>query len=135
MMAGTFIWLRRRKNRVTFGVVDAEDIRQYCLQKQMVTEGFPFDSETLVFKVAGKMFALLALDAHPLRMNLKCDPERAVALREQHAAVLPGYHMNKSMWNTLVLDGSLTRKWVEAEIDHSYEEVVKTLPKKIRENL
>jgi len=101
----------------------------------MVTEGFPFDSQTLVFKVAGKMFALLALDEHPLRMNVKCDPERAVALREEHGSVLPGYHMNKASWNTLVLDGSLTRKWVEAEIDHSYDEVVKTLPKKTREIL
>jgi predicted DNA-binding protein (MmcQ/YjbR family) len=101
----------------------------------MVTEGFPFDSQTLVFKVAGKMFALLALDEHPLRMNVKCDPERAVALREEHASVLPGYHMNKASWNTLVLDGSLTRKWVEAEIDHSYDEVVKTLSKKTRETL
>lgn len=111
-----------------------EEIRSYCLSKPHVTEGFPFDEDTLVFKVAGKLFCLTSLSA-PDRINLKCDPDLAVQLREQHACVLPGYHMNKRMWNTVVMDGSIPKKTLFEWIDHSYYEVVRKLPKKIRVEL
>ncbi len=112
-----------------------ERIYQHCRAKKEVTEGFPFDEHTLVFKVAGKMFALLSLDEHPLRMNLKCDPERAVELREEHASIIPGFHMNKKHWNTLILEGVLSDMFVLQLIDHSYEMVIASLPKSKREEL
>ena len=100
--------------------VDA--VREYCLKKSgMVTEGFPFGEGVLVFKVYQKIFLLLLLDAHPQTMNLKCDPERAIELRERYAAVQPGYHMNKKHWNTIVLDGSIPPREIRAMIDHSYD--------------
>ncbi|PZP52049.1 MAG: MmcQ-like protein [Pseudopedobacter saltans] len=101
--------------------MDIEEIRDYVLMKNEVEEGFPFGESTLVFKVAGKMFLLLALDEQPLRFNVKCDPEKAEELREQYASVLPGYHMNKKHWNTIVLDGSLPRKLLKEMIDDSYD--------------
>jgi predicted DNA-binding protein (MmcQ/YjbR family) len=94
--------------------------------------GYPFDETARVYKVGGKMFALVAEEADPLRLNLKCDPQDALALRRQHAAILPGYHMNKRHWNTLVLDGSLSDSLVRELIDHSYELVVAGLPKRVR---
>ncbi|NCD70271.1 MmcQ/YjbR family DNA-binding protein [Mucilaginibacter agri] len=111
--------------------MDVEQIRDYCLEKPAVTEGFPFGEETLVFKVAGKIFLLFSLDRGS-QFNVKCDPELAVELREQHPEVQPGYHMNKTHWNTVRTDGSLTRKQLCEMIDHSYELVVKSLPKKVR---
>jgi predicted DNA-binding protein (MmcQ/YjbR family) len=100
--------------------VDA--VREYCLEKSgKVTEGFPFGEGVLVFKVNKKIFLLLLLDVHPQTMNLKCDPERAVELRERYEAVQPGYHMNKKHWNTIVLDGSVPPREIRAMIDHSYE--------------
>lgn len=115
--------------------MDIEILRQYCLQKAGVTEGFPFDEVTLVFKVMGKMFALLALDANPKQINLKCDPERAIQLRSEYDTIKPGYHMSKVHWNTLVLDGSLPAALVHNLIDHSYELVKSSLPKKVQEQL
>ncbi|OWY23708.1 MmcQ/YjbR family DNA-binding protein [Sphingobacteriales bacterium UPWRP_1] len=115
--------------------MDIENIRNYCLQKPGVTEGFPFDEVTLVFKVMGKMFALLALDATPKQINLKCDPERAIQLRSEYNAIKPGYHMNKANWNTLVLDGSVSAALVLQLIDHSYDLVRNSLPKKVQEQL
>lgn len=112
--------------------MNIEELRQHCLRKPEVTEGFPFDSETLVFKVAGKMFLLVALDESPLRFNVKCDPERAIELRERYPCVQPGFHMNKSLWNTVRVDGSVDDRLLLAWIDHSYTEVVKKLPKKDR---
>jgi len=97
--------------------------------------GYPFDETARVYKVGGKMFALVAEEADPLRLNLKCDPQDALALRRQHAAILPGYHMNKRHWNTLVLDGSLPDSLVRELIDHSYELVVAGLPKTMREEV
>lgn len=109
--------------------MDFETLRSYLLGKPGAKEDFPFDATTLVLKVGGKMFALLGIDAEPLRINLKCDPHKAELLRERYAAVLPGYHMNKRHWNTVVLDGSLSDAEIIAMIDDSYALVVQGLAK------
>ncbi|NOQ51908.1 MAG: MmcQ/YjbR family DNA-binding protein [Desulfuromonadaceae bacterium] len=109
--------------------MDFETLRSYLLAKAGAIEDFPFDSTTLVIKVSGKMFALLSLNEEPLRVNLKCDPLKAEVLRQRYPAVLPGYHMNKRHWNTVVLDGSVPEEEMLAMIDDSYELVVKGLPK------
>ena len=114
--------------------MNIETIREYCLKKNGVTEGFPFDEETLVFKVMDKMFALTNINP-PFYINLKCDPEKAIELREEHPEVKPGYHMSKKHWNTLDLEGSLRLKFVKEWIDHSYDLVVAGLPKKIQSEL
>ncbi|MFD1094844.1 MmcQ/YjbR family DNA-binding protein [Salegentibacter chungangensis] len=116
--------------------MDIESFRNYCIQKKGVTEELPFGPDNLVFKVMGKMFSIASLDEVPLRVNLKCDPERAIELREEYEEnILPGYHMNKQHWNTLVLDGRLDPKLVLELINHSYELVVKSLPKKLQKEL
>ncbi|MBI3586021.1 MAG: MmcQ/YjbR family DNA-binding protein [Ignavibacteriales bacterium] len=116
--------------------MNLEAIREYCLKKKgKITEGLPFGEDVLVFKVNGKVFLLTRLNVHPLQMNLKCDPELAIELRERYEAVKPGYHMNKTHWNTVVLDGSLPSKEIFKMIDHSYEQVVKGLKKSEREKL
>jgi predicted DNA-binding protein (MmcQ/YjbR family) len=113
------------------GFMNIEEFREYCIAKPGVTEEFPFDENTLVFKVAGKMFALTDLvDAFSL--TLKCDPERAVELREQFPAIQPGYHMNKDHWNSVSVDGTLGEKLIRELIDHSYQLVVNKLPVKLR---
>lgn len=112
--------------------MDIDDLRDYCLGKPFTSEGFPFDNDTLVFKVAGKIFALVSLDTQPLRVNLKCNPELAIELREEFSAILPGYHMNKQHWNTLLLDGSIPRSKVLELIDHSYKLIFDSLPSKTR---
>jgi predicted DNA-binding protein (MmcQ/YjbR family) len=111
--------------------LNIEELRDYCLQKAGVTEGFPFGEETLVFKIAEKIFLLIGL-TRGNRFNVKCDPELAVELRERHSEVIPGYHMNKKMWNTVYMDGSLTNKELRDMIDHSYDQVIKSLSKKIQ---
>ena len=88
--------------------MDIEQIREYCLSKQQVIEDTPFGPETLVFKVGGKIFLLLSLDSEDLRFNVKCDPDKAIELREEFFCVLPGYHMNKKYWNTIIVDGSVS---------------------------
>ncbi len=115
--------------------MDIENLRTYCITKPGVTESFPFDDVTLVFKVRDKMFALLDTEGRPTTIALKCDPERAVQLREAFAAVQPGYHLNKKHWNTITLDGSLRDDELRAWIDHSYELVRNGLPKAVREQL
>lgn len=116
--------------------MDIETFRNYCLSKKGVTEDLPFGPDTLVFKIMGKMFALASLDEVPLRVNLKCDPERALSLREEYPErILPGYHMNKMHWNTLVLDGFLQKSIVFGLVDHSYNLVVLGLPKKLQQEL
>jgi len=106
--------------------MNVETIREYVLQKENVTEGFPFDEETLVIKVKNKMFLLLSLDETPLRFNVKCQPDKAIELREQYPqAVLPGYHMSKKHWNTIVLNGQLSSKIILQMIDDSYTLVAK----------
>jgi len=116
-------------------MIDLESVREYCLRKKGTDEAFPFGEGTLVLRVAGKMFALLGVDAVPLTINLKCDPERAVELRDMHPAVAPGYHMNKKLWNTVTIDGSLRDREIYEMIDHSYDEVVRKLKKSEREAL
>jgi len=108
---------------------DIEFIREYALKKKNVTEEFPFDFVTLVFKVKGKIFILLSLDDNPVELNLKCDPELALDFRERFESVRPGYHMNKKHWNTVVIDGSIPTKEILKMIDHSYDLVVQGLPK------
>ena len=109
--------------------MNIEAIREYCLKKNGVTEEFPFNKETLVFKVMGKMFAVIPLEKIPLQMNLKCNPELVVELRERYSAVRPGYHMNKKHWNTIFIDGSLRKELLLKWIDHSYDLVVSGLKK------
>ncbi len=111
-----------------------ENLRCYCLAKSGAEESFPFDEHTLVFKVAGKMFALFSLNKQPLAVNLKCDPERAIDLRERYTSISPGYHMNKKHWNTITIDGELSKDLVNSLVDHSYELVVSKLPKKLRQD-
>jgi predicted DNA-binding protein (MmcQ/YjbR family) len=108
-------------------------LRLYCLKKKgKITEEFPFDEETLVFKVFGKMFLLTNVNQLPISMNLKCDPERAIELRERYDAITPGYHMNKKYWNTVILDGSLSDKLIYELVDHSFDEVTKNIPGKVK---
>ncbi|MEQ6119760.1 MmcQ/YjbR family DNA-binding protein [Reichenbachiella sp. MALMAid0571] len=114
--------------------MDIESYRNYCISKPFVTEEFPFDVNTLVFKVMGKMFALTNVEAFA-SVNLKCDPEMAVELRETYPAVIPGYHMNKKHWNTVLMDGSLSDDQIKEWTDLSYQLVVDKLPKAEREKI
>jgi predicted DNA-binding protein (MmcQ/YjbR family) len=115
--------------------MNAESFRAHCLSKTGATEGTPFGPDNIVFKVRGKMFALLALDEVPPRVNLKCDPDLALELRDRYEQVEPGYHMNKKHWNTVVLDGGIPEREVRKMIDHSYDLVVQSLPKSKRKAL
>ena len=112
-----------------------DTFREYCLKKQGVTEDSPFGPEHLVFKVGGKMFALLAFEEIPPTANLKCDPDRALELRDRYEDVRAGYHMNKKHWNTVVISGAIPAAELRAMIDHSYELVAKSLPRADRERL
>lgn len=107
----------------------AEELRAACLAHAGAAEDFPFNPETSVFKVGGKMFALTALDAEPLEVSVKCDPELAVQLRAAHRCIRPGYHLNKRHWNTITLDGSLPDRTVLDLIEDSYDLVVASLPR------
>ena len=109
--------------------MNVESVRDYCLSKPAATEGTPFGPEDIVFKVEGKMFALLALDEVPPAVNLKCNPDLALELRDRYEQVQPGYHMNKKHWNTVVLDGVIPEREIRKMIDHSYDLVVQSLPK------
>ncbi len=104
--------------------MNIERLREYCIKKEEVTEGFPFGEDTLVFKINGKIFALVNLYGD-LSVNLKCDPDLALELREKYNAVTPGYHMNKKHWNTIVIDGSIPDREILSWIDHSYDLVKK----------
>lgn len=116
--------------------MNIDNFRNYCIVKKGVTEALPFGPDTLVFKVMGKMFALASLNDVPLRVNLKCNPEKAIELREIYEdSILPGYHMSKKHWNTLVLDGKLKPKLVFELIDHSYALVFSGLSQKQRAEL
>ena len=102
--------------------MNIETIREYILKKPGVTEGFPFGEDTLVFKVNEKIFLLAALDSSPLRFNVKCDPDKAIELRDEYPeSVLPGYHMNKKHWSTVIVDGRLSAKQLKVMIDDSYD--------------
>jgi len=116
--------------------MNIEELRLYCISKKGVTEEFPFDAETLVFKVMGKMFALTGLNSADLSVNLKCDPEYAVELREEYSNdIFPGWHMSKKHWNTVNYSGGLKDVFVKKLVDHSYELVVSGLTKKLKEEL
>jgi predicted DNA-binding protein (MmcQ/YjbR family) len=108
--------------------MNIETIREYCLSKKGVTESFPFDNKTLVFKVMGKIFLLANLDGE-LSINVKCDPEKAIDLRELYPSVIPGYHMNKKHWNTVLIDGILNETLILSFIDNSYDLIRLSLTK------
>jgi predicted DNA-binding protein (MmcQ/YjbR family) len=110
--------------------MNSEQLREYCLSKPNVTEGFPFGPDTLVMKTNDKVFILVSLDTQPLQFNVKCEPEKAIALREEYETVIPGYHMNKKHWNTIICDGTLSTKFLKEQVDHSYELVSKKKVKK-----
>ena len=105
--------------------MDLEQLREYALSKPDVEETFPFGPDTLVYKIDGKMFLLTGFDSIPLQFNVKCDPDLAIELREQYAAIIPGWHMNKKHWNTVIIDGSISNKRLQELIDHSYQLVAK----------
>lgn len=111
-----------------------DEIREFCIAKKGVTESFPFDDTTLVFKVMEKIFALLTL-GDKLRMNLKCDPDKATGLREEYKFIIPGYHMNKKHWNTIVLNECNDEVLLKELIVHSYDLVVKSLTRKLQDEL
>ncbi len=115
--------------------MNIEQLQAYCLAKPGVEEGLPFGPDVLVFKVMGKLFLLCPLDTEGLRFNVKCDPDLAIELREQYDCVLPGYHMNKQQWNTILVNGSIPVKKLKEWIDLSYQLVADGLPKKLREQL
>lgn len=114
--------------------MNIEDLREYCLQKPAAEETMPFGEDTLVFKVSGKIFLLISLK-EANRFNVKCDPDLAIELRESYSEVQPGFHMNKTHWNTVFMDGNLSEKQLLEMIDHSYRLIVKSLPKKIQQTL
>lgn len=114
--------------------MEAEDIREYCLQKKAVTESFPFDNETLVFKVGGKMFLLISLEKQPVTFAAKADPELSEELRETHPQISGAYHMNKLHWNSIVCE-SLKKELILKLIDHSYDLVFRSLTKKLRDEI
>lgn len=111
--------------------MNIEELREYCLLKKGVAESFPFDNETLVFKVMGKMFALCGLERVPSQVNLKCDPDRAIDLRENYDGIIEGWHMSKIHWNTVYMERVPPRLLREL-IDHSYELVISKFTKKLR---
>lgn len=115
--------------------MNVEVITNYCLSRKGAKEDFPFDEETLVFKVGGKIFVIIPLEKIPLQINLKCNPEKAIELRENFENVKPGWHMNKKHWNTITLDGTIRWSDLKDWIDHSYNEVFKGLKKSDRENI
>jgi predicted DNA-binding protein (MmcQ/YjbR family) len=114
--------------------MDLEIIREYCLKKKGVSEGFPFGDDTLVFKVMSKLFCLTNLEP-PIRINLKCEPEKALDLREKYEGVIPGYHMNKKHWNTIDINSNIDDDKILEWIDHSYELVASGLTKKEKTEL
>ncbi len=112
--------------------MDLDDLKTYLLARRGATEELPFGPEVLVYKVAGKMFALVAWQERPLTVSLKCEPGQALVWRAVYPAVRPGYHLNKTHWNTLILDGRIPTEDVREMIDHSYERVVAGLTRKQR---
>ena len=115
--------------------MNIEELREYCLQKKGVTESTPFDDVTLVFKVMNKMFAIIPLDAEQLSISLKCEPEKAIGLREQYPGVVPAWHFNKKHWNSVAVDGTIEVGKIKEWIDHSYHLIVAGLTKKLKAKL
>ena len=115
--------------------MDLEFVRNYCLKKVGSTEDFPFDNTTLVVRIGGKIFALMDTESIPFAVNLKCNPERAIELREHYSAIIHGWHMNKKHWNTVTLDQSIPIKILTGMIDHSYELVFNSLKKSDKDEI
>jgi predicted DNA-binding protein (MmcQ/YjbR family) len=116
--------------------MNIEELRSYCISKKGVTESFPFDEHTLVFKVMGKVFAITGLERIPAEVNLKCDPERSIELREEYDGLIyPGYHMNKKHWNSVRIENNIPIGIIINLIDHSYDLIVAKLTKKLKEEL
>jgi len=115
--------------------MNLEELRDYCISKKGVEETLPFGPDTLVFKVYGKAFLLTGFDTNPISFNVKCDPEKAIQLREQYNCLQPGYHMNKKHWNTITADGCANDKLMYEWIDDSYNLVIEGLPKKMKKLL
>jgi predicted DNA-binding protein (MmcQ/YjbR family) len=115
--------------------MNIETLREFCISKSGVEETLPFGPDTLVFKVMGKAFLLAGMDSRPLQFNVKCDPEKAIDLREQYSCVVPGYHMNKKYWNTIIADGSVNTELLYEWINDSYQLVVGSLSKKEKQRL
>lgn len=116
-------------------MIDIDFIRSSCLNFAHVTEDLPFGPDTLAFRVGGKIFCLLGLEGDPILCNLKCDPERVEELRENHSFIIPGYHMNKQHWNSIILDQVDDVRLIKELIGHAYELVFKSLPKKVKAEL
>jgi len=112
--------------------INLEEIRHECLRKKGVEEGFPFGNQTLVFKVGGKLFLLLSIDASPIQFNVKCQPDKAIELREKYSNLLPGYHINKKHWNTVICDHSASKRLIFEWMEDSYNLVLHSLSKKQR---
>lgn len=110
--------------------MNIEELRNYALSLKNVEEGFPFGEDTLVFKTNKKIFLLVSLSSVPLQFNVKCDPDRAIELREEYPCILPGYHMNKKHWNTIIVDGTLSKTQLQSFIRDSYELIAPKLRKK-----
>lgn len=115
--------------------MNIEELREYCISKKGVTESLPFGPETLVFKVMDKAFLLTDMEGSPLQFNVKCDPEKAIELREKYPCVIPGYHMNKKHWNTIIVDGSVSIKLLHEWIRDSYNLVISGLTRKAKQEL
>ena len=115
--------------------MNLEELRDYCISKKGVEETLPFGPDTLVYKVMGKVFLLTGLEYNPVQFNIKCDPEKAIELREHYPCVIPAYHMNKKHWVTVIADGSASNKLMEEWINDSYNLVVAGLTKKDKEKL
>lgn len=115
--------------------INFKAIEEYILSYYDTAVDYPFDAVTAVYRIQKKMFALISKDREPLQINLKCDPEKAQALRSAFEEIIPGYHMNKDHWNTVILNGTLPDSLIEEMIDHSYHAVIKTLKKNIREEI
>ncbi len=115
--------------------MNIEEFREYCLSKKYVVESFPFDESTLVFKVVDKIFAITNLNKENFSVNLKCNPEYAIELREEYEEVIPGFHMNKKHWNTIYFEGVLSNEFLIELIDHSYESVIKSFSNKKQKEL
>ena len=130
--AGLKCGKKSKRSCMNFSV---DDVRCHIMAKPRVIEETPFGPEVLVYKIRGKIFAILRFEDEVGQINLKCDPERALQVRDEHETILPGYHMNKKHWNTLVIDGSLSSHLVGELIDHSYQLVVKGSSQKTREIL
>ena len=115
--------------------MNIEELREQCLSMKGTTECFPFDEVTLVLKVQGKMFALIPLDTTETQISLKCDPEKALALRDEYSAIVPAWHFNKKHWNTVYIQPMISRSLLCELIQHSYDLVVAGLPKKMRDEI